>query len=319
MNIYGVYSIISQFTLLSALLFVTFAFAVAKRNVMLFIIPLAFNTVVELFDLIYVISLSSVNLTSMVLSPVSLLLSATALVVFCLIATGIIRGNQPFVIIWILLAALAIFNSVNNARNMFRYGSFPPVQILAYCVPPVLFCLSYILLGLSLSRDPNRHYYQKPSYAPMQPAGYGNADYGGAGYPGARAAIPPNMPPELYETKNIGVCILLSFVTFGIYAFYWLYTFCKKIRLLNGEYPGAGGEIAMMIFVPFYSIYWIHTRSKKLYISARRLGIPIGDNSTANLLLTIFGLGMVAYALIQNDLNTVARALQAAAYGQGRY
>jgi hypothetical protein len=71
-----------------------------------------------------------------------------------------------------------------------------------------------------------------------------------------------------------------------------------------------------MIFVPFYSIYWIHTRSKKLFMAAQRYGIQISDNSTANLLLTIFGFGIVAYALIQNDLNTVARTLQSAAYGQ---
>lgn len=123
-----------------------------------------------------------------------------------------------------------------------------------------------------------------------------------------------NVDTYLYETKNIGVCILFAFITFGIYSVYWLYTICKKIKLLNGEAPSCAGELCLNLFAPIYGYYWMHTRSKKLFAAAGRYGITVSDNSVANLLLSIFGLGIVAYAIIQNDLNVVARTLGAAGY-----
>jgi hypothetical protein len=115
--------------------------------------------------------------------------------------------------------------------------------------------------------------------------------------------------PELLETKSIAVCVLLSFITFGIYYLYWFYTFCKKIKLLNGEPPSGAGEFFLWLFVPFYSCYWMYTRGKKLYEAARRRGIAITDNSVASLLLTLFAMGIFAFALTQSSLNAVARAL----------
>lgn len=45
---------------------------------------------------------------------------------------------------------------------------------------------------------------------------------------------------------------------------------------------------------------------KKLAEAGQRYGVAISDNSILYLVLGIFGLGIVSYALIQNDLNKFA-------------
>ena len=40
-----------------------------------------------------------------------------------------------------------------------------------------------------------------------------------------------------------------------------------------------------------------------MYRAGQKYGMPISDNGTLYLLLTIFGLGIVNYCLLQSDLN----------------
>ena len=153
---------------------------------------------------------------------------------------------------------------------------------------------------MSLSNNPNKKYYVKPvRTVPAQ--GYGYVPQTGQVSASAEA-----ISPELMEIKSIGLSIFLCFITFGIYSIYWFYTLCRKIKLINGEEPYCAGEVLCFMFVPFYRLYWMYTRGKKLYYAAERLNLPIGDSSTANLLLVLFWLDLIAIALTQSSLNTVA-------------
>lgn len=113
----------------------------------------------------------------------------------------------------------------------------------------------------------------------------------------------------LKEEKNIGFCIIMSILTFGIYHIIWLNSMVKKIRVLNNESTDTIGELLALIFIPFYSIYWVYTRSQKLFFSSKKINIQLTDNSVINLILSLFGLSIVSYAIIQNDLNTIGRSI----------
>lgn len=121
-----------------------------------------------------------------------------------------------------------------------------------------------------------------------------------------------NQNSPLQEEKNIALCIILSLVTFAIYYILWVHGICKKIRLMAGEEPRCAGELVCFFLVPFYSLYWFYTRSKKLSKGAADCGIQLEDKSIVNLLLAVFGFGIVSVALMQNDLNKAARAFQTA-------
>lgn len=45
---------------------------------------------------------------------------------------------------------------------------------------------------------------------------------------------------------------------------------------------------------------------KAMMQAQAKSGLPVNDNSVLYLILQIFGLGIVNYCLIQNDLNTIA-------------
>lgn len=114
------------------------------------------------------------------------------------------------------------------------------------------------------------------------------------------------LPSCLAERRSVAVCILLSFVTFGIYLIYWKYTLCKKIRAWCGEPENCAGETACLVLVPFYSFYWMYTRGKKIYNAFCARGLYAQDNSVTYLLLDIFCLGIVSYGLLQNEFNKIA-------------
>lgn len=114
------------------------------------------------------------------------------------------------------------------------------------------------------------------------------------------------LSPTLAERRSIAVCILLSFFTFGIYLIYWKYTLCKKVRAWCGEPEECGGETACLVLVPFYSLYWMYTRGKKIWEASQARGFYAQDNSVVYLLLDLFGLGLVAYGLMQNEFNKIA-------------
>ena len=52
-----------------------------------------------------------------------------------------------------------------------------------------------------------------------------------------------------------------------------------------------------------YGIYWAYKMGQKLHTAGEKHNKPIGDNSILYLILSIFGLGIVNYCLMQNDLN----------------
>ncbi len=112
------------------------------------------------------------------------------------------------------------------------------------------------------------------------------------------------------ETKSIGVSILLCFVTLGIYTIAWIYDICQDIKKMDNNQSGSVGELLCVMFLPFYIFYWIFTRSQTLSLAAGKRGIQVSDNSTINLVLQIFGLGLISLALIQSSLNLVAIELR---------
>lgn len=112
------------------------------------------------------------------------------------------------------------------------------------------------------------------------------------------------------EESDIAKMVILSIITLGIYTYVWIYNIAKQIKELDREISSVSGEIICCIFVPFYFLYWIYTRYAKLKSVADKNNINIGNNGILYLILSFFGLGIVAIALIQNDLNIMARYMK---------
>lgn len=109
------------------------------------------------------------------------------------------------------------------------------------------------------------------------------------------------------KKRNIGVCILLTIVTFGIYGIYWFISLTDDVvRLSNGKAYNTSGGVAFLLSLVtcgIYGYYWAYQMGKSMYIVSKDNSEYASDNSILYLVLQIVGLGIVTYALIQNEIN----------------
>ncbi len=128
--------------------------------------------------------------------------------------------------------------------------------------------------------------------------------------PGRYADPPLNQYRAPIGRRNIAVCIILSIVTCGIYGLYWLYCIVEDLNAAGRQTNDTGGGLVVLLSIvtcDIYLLYWMYKAGGKVnqlhYISGQR---EDGSLGILYLILTFFGVGIVSYALIQNELNKVA-------------
>lgn len=135
--------------------------------------------------------------------------------------------------------------------------------------------------------------YQQPYQPPYQP-------------PYQQPYQQPVQPPlRPVQGRSLAVCIILSLVTCGIYGIYWLYVLQEDMNALTGRQDMSGGMVILLSIVTcgIYSYIWAWQMGEKVDGIKTARGIPSSNSGLVYLLLSIFGLGIVTYALIQNEIN----------------
>ena len=113
----------------------------------------------------------------------------------------------------------------------------------------------------------------------------------------------------MIERRNIAVCIVLTLVTCGIYGSYWIVCLTNDVNTVSGDVNGtSGGMVVLLTIVTcgIYGIYWAYKQGEKLDFTKNNRGIPSSNSGVLYLILQIFGFGIIAYALMQNELNKLA-------------
>ena len=108
--------------------------------------------------------------------------------------------------------------------------------------------------------------------------------------------------------RNIVTCIVLSIVTCGLYGIYWFIVMTDDVRTLSGDERLSGGKAFLFTLITcgIYSFYWCYLMAKALASVKVKRGLTAEDNTVLYIILQIFGLGIVNYCLIQNDINTLS-------------
>ena len=109
----------------------------------------------------------------------------------------------------------------------------------------------------------------------------------------------------IVPNRSIPMAIILSLVTCGVYSLYWFVVMTDEANSVSDE-TATGGALSLiftLITCGLYGIYWHYQMGKKLYDAGVKNNVAISDNSVLYLILSLFGLGIVNYCLIQNDLN----------------
>lgn len=111
------------------------------------------------------------------------------------------------------------------------------------------------------------------------------------------------------EKKDIAVAVILTIVTCGIYGLIWFVNLNDDVKAASGDESLQSGGMALLLTLitcGIYGIYWAYKMGKAMVEAKTKNGLSGDDNSVLYLVLEIIGLGIVAFCLIQNDLNSIA-------------
>ena len=116
------------------------------------------------------------------------------------------------------------------------------------------------------------------------------------------------------EKKNIATCVILTFVTCGIYGIYWLYCLIRDINTISEDPDSMSPIIVILLGIitcGIYFVYWFYKAGALLDQKAIEFGRISENRSSLYLSLIIMGyflplLIMVVYILLQNSINVIA-------------
>lgn len=112
----------------------------------------------------------------------------------------------------------------------------------------------------------------------------------------------------MIQQRNIAVCIILSIVTCGIYGIYWFICLSNEANTASNTFGTSGGTAFLLSLITcnIYGIYWAYKQGEKIDVAKKNRGIPSENTGVLYLILWLIGFGIVAEALMQNELNQLA-------------
>ena len=124
---------------------------------------------------------------------------------------------------------------------------------------------------------------------------------------------------KIEEKRQIGLYILLSIVTCGVYHFIFFHQFAKDMNIIcdgdGEETPGIGDLILFSLLTcGIYSFYWFYKLGNRQAANAKRYNVTINENGTSVLVWMLLGgliagIGyIIAYYILIKNMNTLASA-----------
>lgn len=103
------------------------------------------------------------------------------------------------------------------------------------------------------------------------------------------------------KRRELVVAIILSIVTCGIYGMYWMVVMTDDMNSISpADSYQTSGVLALVLTIitcGIYGIYWAYRMGNKLDAESGQ------NNGVLFLILNLFGLSIVTFALIQYELN----------------
>lgn len=85
----------------------------------------------------------------------------------------------------------------------------------------------------------------------------------------------------MIKQRNIGICILLSIVTCGIYGLYWFVVLTDDINQESGETDATSGGMSLLLTIVTCNIYgwfWAYKMGEKVDIIKNKNGVPSSNS-----------------------------------------
>ena len=109
----------------------------------------------------------------------------------------------------------------------------------------------------------------------------------------------------MVQQRSIAVAIILTIITCGIYGLYWFVCLTDEANQLTKGDDTSGGMalIFTLITCGLYGYYWSYKMGEKVDELKNQRGLSSSSTGILYLILSLFGFQIVAYALIQDEIN----------------
>ena len=109
--------------------------------------------------------------------------------------------------------------------------------------------------------------------------------------------------------RNIAFYLIVSIVTGGLFGLYWLYCLANDMHYGTNGKTSSGGAVLLLTIITcgIYGWYWLYKSGSELDAVRFNNGESMGHLGVLYLVLGVFGLGIVAYALMQDEINRYAQ------------
>jgi len=110
----------------------------------------------------------------------------------------------------------------------------------------------------------------------------------------------------MIQKRSIPLYIILYFITCGIVGLVWMAQLTDDTNAIAEEYGTSGVLAVILTFCTcgIYGLYWAYKCGEKIDIAKQKRGYPASNGGVLYLIVYIFG-GIIAYALIQNEINNL--------------
>ena len=113
----------------------------------------------------------------------------------------------------------------------------------------------------------------------------------------------------MIEKRSVAVAIVLTLVTCGIYGIYWFIKITDETNVVANTPDDTSGGMAFLftlITCGIYGYFWYYKIGDKLDNASVSRGMASQSRGILYLVLGLFGLGIVSYALMQDSINNLA-------------
>ena len=113
------------------------------------------------------------------------------------------------------------------------------------------------------------------------------------------------------KQRSIGVSILLTILTCGLYGLYWIVCVANDVKDLTGTEKGTSGGMVLLLSIitcNIYWLFWVYKAGQAIDDYRVSMGKSASNKSIVYLLLSFFGLDIIALALLQSDINDLIEA-----------
>ena len=106
----------------------------------------------------------------------------------------------------------------------------------------------------------------------------------------------------MLQKRSVAMAIILSIITCGLYSIYWFIKLTDELNFVTGTQQDTSGGVALLLTLVTCGIYGYYCAWKQGDKIDRYYGVG-GSRGVLYLILNFIGLGIITYALIQDEIN----------------